>query len=280
MSVEGIDVSEFSLNIDWKKVKNNNISFAIARSNDGVNHIDRRFNDYWDAIKKAGIIRGAYFFFRPSQDILTQVKVFAQSVDLEVGDLPPVVDIESIPSWDDWCLSDRLQKTDTCLKAVEKACGCKPIIYTGPSFWREKMGDTSQFSDYDLWVAHYGTHSPDIPGGWKVYTFHQYAGDLVGFPGIDGDVDRNRFNGSLDRLQAETITSLPLKLGRIGPKVEKLQQALSRIAKISNCSSMDPGPADGIFGLATFAGVKVYQKANNSLADGVIASNDKLLADV
>ncbi|MEM9888475.1 MAG: hypothetical protein AAF849_21450 [Bacteroidota bacterium] len=28
-------------------------------------------------------------------------------------------------------------------------------MYTSPSFWREYMNDTLDFTDYPLWLAHY-----------------------------------------------------------------------------------------------------------------------------
>lgn len=271
MTVEGIDVAEFSGNVDWEKVKNQGIRFVYARVNDGTTHIDTLFPTYWTGIKKAGLIRGAYFFFRPTQDIDTQVKIFAQGLEIEPGDLPPVVDIESAPSWDDLNLSDRLDRISKVLKAVEVATGYKPIIYTGPSFWQEKLENTTRFADYDLWIAHYkDTTSPIIPGGWKFHTFHQYIGDQTGFPGIPGDVDRNRFNGAFDRLQSETVTAVPIQEGRIGPKVKRLQQNLKKLG-------FDPGVPDAIFGPGTKKALSAYQQANKLTVAGIVPPGDKLL---
>lgn len=203
--LEGVDIAEFSGNIDWQQVKNHGISFALARANDGINHKDSLFPAYWPAIKKAGIIRGAYFLFRPTQDIDIQVRSFVQVVDLKPGDLPPFIDILSSSSWDSLSLMERIDRVAKCLKAVENATGYKPIIFTEAKFWREKMGNTSRFSNYPLWIKNHSTDTPSIPGGWKSYTFHQYIGDQTGFPGIQGDVDRNRFDGSLDDLQKFVI---------------------------------------------------------------------------
>ncbi|MBH8564836.1 peptidoglycan-binding protein [Nostoc sp. CENA67] len=284
MSVEGIDVAEFSKSIDWNKVKSQGIRFAFARVNYGGNKKDDKFSSYWPAIKAAGIIRGAYLFFRPSEDIQPQVKMFAQDLEIEPGDLPPVVDIEpdyynhgNTDHWHDLTLAQRLDCIAEILTAVETATGYKPIIYTGPSFWQETLKNTSRFADYDLWIAHYHTDTPSIPGGWKLHTFHQYKGDQTGFPGISGNVDRNRFNGTLDRLKAETVTAVALQEGRIGPKVKKLQQALKKVAQDSGHLEFDPGAVDGMFGSVTKKALIAYQKANSLTADGTIASDNPLL---
>ncbi|WP_448272256.1 glycoside hydrolase family 25 protein [Nostoc sp. DSM 114160] len=183
MSVEGIDVSDYSENIDWEKVKSQGIHFAYAKVNYGTYKQDTRFASYWPAIKKAGIIRGAYLFFRPSEEVDPQVKMFAQALEIEPGDLPPVVDIEQDyynhgqnDHWDDLSSTEKLNKITNVLTAVEVATGYKPIIYTGPSFWDDKI-KTSRFADYDLWIAHFDTNTPTIPGGWEFQTFHQYKGD-------------------------------------------------------------------------------------------------------
>ncbi|WP_341528898.1 GH25 family lysozyme [Nostoc sp. UHCC 0302] len=281
-TVEGIDVAEFSGNIDWEKVKGQGIRFAFARVNYGTRNKDTQFASYWAAIKKADIIRGAYLFYRPSEDIDPQVTMFAQTLEIEPGDLPPVVDIEQDyynhgenDHWDDLSQTERVNRVAKVLSAVETATGYKPIIYTGPSFWNDKI-KTSRFADYDLWIAHYKTNTPKIPGGWNLYTFHQYEGDQKGFPGIQGDVDRNRFNGTLDRLQALTVPAVALQQGRIGPKVKKLQQALKKVAQDSSHPEFDPGAVDGMFGQGTKKALIAYQKANSLEANGIVAPGDKL----
>lgn len=280
MSVEGIDVSEFSLDIDWQQVKDNGIHFCYARVNDGTTHLDSYFQSYWSGMKKAGIMRGSYFFFRPSQDIYTQVRLFAQGMDFETGDLPPVVDVEANDEWNDWSTTGSINRLVQCLMLVEIACGHKPIIYTSPFFWQDQMGDTSLFAqhNYDLWIANYDTNTPIVPGNWNVYTFHQYIGDETGFPGIEGNVDRNRFNGALDRLHAECIKAVPLTEGRISPKVRKLQYFLTKLAEKSSNSSFNPGSIDGIFGPATKRALVAYQRMSKLKITGSINVDDKILA--
>ena len=56
------------------------------------------------------------------------------------------------------------QWTKAWLAEVQAKLGVKAIIYTGPSFWKNAMGNTTWFADngYPLWIAHY-TPNPRRP---------------------------------------------------------------------------------------------------------------------
>ena len=74
-SVEGVDVSSYNGDIDWKKVKNAGIDFAIIRvggrgyGEEGTLYSDDKAIENIKNAQKAGIKAGAYFF---SQAITTQ----------------------------------------------------------------------------------------------------------------------------------------------------------------------------------------------------------------
>lgn len=141
---------------------------------------------------------------------------------LEPSDLPPVLDVEHFPDkvrveWEDLKLNERIDRVNQWLEKVEQATGRKPIIYTSPSFWKEFMGDSQAFNDYPLWIANFvnpandpGTKKPSVPAGnWggKGFSFWQHteAGNVAG---VSGKVDRNRFNGSFDKLVAFVETGV------------------------------------------------------------------------
>ena len=61
----GIDISSHNGNIDFKKVKNAGIEFAVLRTGYGVKHPDQydsRFEEYYKGCKENGIDVGAYHF--------------------------------------------------------------------------------------------------------------------------------------------------------------------------------------------------------------------------
>src|SRR5262245_50270540 len=63
--IRGIDVSYYQGTIDWNRVKNDGIDFAFVRVSDGATFRDPKFVTNWAESQAAGVVRGAYQFFRP-----------------------------------------------------------------------------------------------------------------------------------------------------------------------------------------------------------------------
>ncbi|AKG24354.1 hypothetical protein IJ00_00305 [Calothrix sp. 336/3] len=208
----GIDVSNHNGNlINWQSVKNSDVSFAFAKATEGITYIDPCFSDNWKQMKAAGLIRGAYHFFRPLRDANEQAQNFLKVVGkLELGDLPPVLDLEHYPEevekqWQQIDLDERIQRVQQWLDVVEQETGRKTLIYTSSGFWKTYMGDTQVFTKYPLWIAHYTTKpQPLVPAnnwGENGWLFWQYT-ETGSVAGVRGDVDRNRFAGSFEQLLA------------------------------------------------------------------------------
>ena len=196
--VHGIDVSHYQANIDWTKVAQQNISFAFVKASEGETLKDSLFLTNWNALKKEGIYRGAYHFFRPSISATAQALHFIEQVDLEKGDLPPVLDIEVMDGVSEERLISGLKKW---LSIVENEYQIRPIIYTNLNYYQKHLA--AHFSDYPMWIARYSEHNPRLNGNQK-WQFWQY-GDRGQIKGIDGFVDFNVFAGSIEELEAMTI---------------------------------------------------------------------------
>ena len=90
----GIDVYSSQGTINWSAVAAAGEAFAIARAADGT-FVDPTFQQNWQGIASAGMIRGAYQFFEPGQNVDTQAALFLSTVGgFGPGDLPPVLDVE------------------------------------------------------------------------------------------------------------------------------------------------------------------------------------------
>ena len=71
-----------------------NLDLFFIKATEGIVNTDPQFKRNWKKSKQAGMIRGAYHFFLATKDGREQAENFISMVDLEEGDLPPVVDIE------------------------------------------------------------------------------------------------------------------------------------------------------------------------------------------
>ena len=202
----GIDVSKWQGNINWGSVAGDGVEFAIVRVSDGTTYIDEKFDQNWQGARDNGIVRGVYQFFRSDEDPIEQADLLLERMGtLEPGDLPPVADVESTDGVSNATRATRLQQW---LDHVEAAVGRKPLIYTGGYFWQDNVG--ADFSEYPLWHAGYtgGTCPSTVANQWPDWTFWQFS-STGSVAGISGNVDENRFNGSVDALREFANSNVP-----------------------------------------------------------------------
>jgi lysozyme len=190
--IHGIDVSRYQNYIDWDEVKamqveNVQISFAFIKATEGLGTVDVYYTRNWRKAQNAGMVRGAYHFFLATKSGKAQAQNFINVVELEKGDLPPVIDVEQtygVPA-------DKLRKNvKEFLETVEQFYGITPIIYTNVDFYNHYL--KSEFDHYPLWIAHYlRKDRPRITRDW-VFWQHSEQGRVNG---ILQKVDFNVFNG-------------------------------------------------------------------------------------
>jgi lysozyme len=197
----GLDVSEFQGRIQWDKIDKMEVKYPLRyvfiRATAGDDRIDREFLRNWKGAKKNSIIRGAYHYYRPNENSLEQAKFFIKAVQLQKGDLPPVLDIEKLP---------KNQSVDSLkvglrrwLVVIEKHYGVKPIIYSSEKYYDDFLKD--EFSDYLFWIANYNFYREKIQDDWLFWQFTE-KGTI---PGIDTNVDVNIYNGDLEQLRYITV---------------------------------------------------------------------------
>ncbi|MFT3902433.1 MAG: glycoside hydrolase family 25 protein [Niabella sp.] len=190
--IHGIDVSRYQQAIAWKEVKNMQVQnvklgFAFIKATEGEDDADPQFKHNWRAARKHDVPRGAYHFFVPDKDPVKQALNFLKKVNLESGDLPPVLDVEHTGKQQPEQLREKVL---AWLQIIEAHYHVKPIIYTNADFYTNRLG--KQFDEYPLWVAHYYVqHKPRIGRPW---TFWQHN-DRGNVNGITAKVDFNVFNG-------------------------------------------------------------------------------------
>ncbi len=195
-TLDGIDVSYWQGSVDWYDVANDGIDFAFVRVSDGLTYYDTEFQNNWAGTRNAGIVRGAYQYFRPGEDAVAQAQLLLSEMGpLQPGDLPPVLDVETT---DGYSSAHVVAAIHDWMDTVETEIGRMPIIYTGAWFWESSVG-SSDFEDYPLWVANWFVTCPDTPDQWNHWEFWQTSAH-GSVDGISGAVDTNVFNGDMAAL--------------------------------------------------------------------------------
>ena len=190
--LHGIDVSKHQGTIKWPAVKTMQdkdirIGFAFIKATEGLGNVDRQFRRNWARAKDAGIPRGAYHFFIATKSGRAQALNFINTVQLQPGDLPPVLDVEQLYRSKP---AQMRKEVKAWLQMVEDAYGVKPILYSYVDFYDKYLG--AEFDTYPLWVAHY--MQPERPRITRNWLFWQHS--ETGFVnGIRANVDFNVFSG-------------------------------------------------------------------------------------
>lgn len=217
--VEGIDVYDGQGAIDWAKVKADGRDFGFMKATQGDYNTQTTFAANWSGAKAAGVVRSPYHFFDPTIDGVKQAQHFLATLaaqgGLRAGDLAPMLDIECPTSSTQASASPDCEYTGNSgwappatlaqrafdwLTTVEQATGRKPFVYSYPSWFGDVAFTDARLAQYPLFIATLATCA-SVPAPWATTVFWQYS--FTGtVSGIAGQVDLDRFVGTLGQLQA------------------------------------------------------------------------------
>ncbi|RFC54694.1 glycoside hydrolase family 25 protein [Brumimicrobium aurantiacum] len=188
----GIDVSHHQGQINWDTLLSRKVTpqiqFVYLKATEGINHVDREWDYNRNKLLDLGIKHGAYHFFRPNIDPVTQAKHFLSNYKPLEKDLTPVLDVEIEGQTDDVLLQD----VALFLSTIEKQTGKRPIIYTSFHFYRTKFQDS--FLNYKFWIAAYST--PFVLPKDERILYWQFTdqADLPFHRGVKVDLNVSRIN--------------------------------------------------------------------------------------
>lgn len=280
--IQGLDTSHHNiLNTRQLKemVQQYRLYFNFMKSTEGVTFQDRKFDDYKEYSHKAGMLCGAYHFFRPFSDAEGQAYNFLQrytSMNIN-GMLPPVVDIEWAESakgeqWSRLSPAKRIKQVRTYLDIVRAAVKTEPIIYTAVNFWETYIypncsaEDNKYFAAHPIWIVDLNGKRK-VPKPWTKAKFWQTH---FGEHGDQKDpyqrLDHDEYDGTVKELLNMTMPGFTLKSGF--PRswiVYDVQFALA----MRNYMQDKP---DGWFGPRTEVGVKRFQQDNDLPVNGIVDS--------
>ena len=190
----GIDVSKWNKEIDWDRVKEAGVEFAIIRvgyrgATTGALVEDPYFEKNMKGAASAGIPVGVYFFTQ-AVDAVEAVEEASMVITLCKDyqlDYPVFIDTEGLGGNGRADGLDIEARTNVCAafcRTMEGA-GYKAGVYSSRN-WYNGMLDMSVLNDYIIWLAEYR----DVPLYQGYYHMWQYtSGGQV--DGIEGNVDFN-----------------------------------------------------------------------------------------
>ncbi len=274
MPVEGIDVSHWQGDVDWRAVKKSGRRFAFAKATEGRSMVDEKFEQNWKNMKEAGIIRGAYHFAKPTTAAKPQARHFHKTVRPEPGDLPLVLDLED----GEEVGPEKLEQwVRTFVDEIKNLSGEAPIIYSG-GFWKTHLNHMTDNLGCLLWLPQYGPKAEN-PRAWKKWTFWQYSDGTINaarlrpVPGVGQSCDRNRFRGTVVQLRKFTFAN-----GEVAPEpdtkkktsAKRQSSARKKVSDDIDLSVRDiqgilkkigwPLEVDGEMDKETFSAIKDFQR--------------------
>lgn len=197
-STLGIDVSSHQGTIDWAKVAQTDIGFAMVRIGyrgygDGKLCVDSMWQDNVQGAQENGLMVGIYFFSQAItvEEAVEEAKFVVELLDGMDLDLPIVFDWEQISDTARTANMDAQILTACALafcRQVEKA-GYEPMVYFNIDITNRLLDlEQVQQSGYKFWLAMY-TDRMTYPN--KIDMWQYTDGGMV--PGINGNVDLNLY---------------------------------------------------------------------------------------
>ena len=190
----GIDVSHHQGNIYFSKVKAAGYDFVFLRigyrgyGEAGTINADKKFSEYYQQAKAAGLDVGVYFFAQAinEQEAEEEADFVIKTLKGYSLDLPVVYDPESI--LDDVARTDNVsgeQFTKNTIAFCQKIsdAGYEPMVYSN-MLWEAFEFDMRQISNYPIWYADYEA----LPQTPYAFSYWQYSNEGT-VDGVAGAVD-------------------------------------------------------------------------------------------
>ncbi len=193
--VRGIDVSGHNGMMNLEAAgKETGMSFIIIKASEGVTFRDKNFRLNYDKATEAGLLAGAYHYFRFDCGGADQARNFLKAIGDRELPLGIFIDIEDHGNAKDVPM-DKIASRLTAMVEYLNLLGHRVTLYTNTDGYYKYVEPI--LPGYDLWIAAFRSVPPSLP---NVY-FWQYShhGRVAG---IRGDVDLDAFAGSRAELDS------------------------------------------------------------------------------
>lgn len=193
MELKGIDVSSWQGKIDWNKVANYGMDFAILRITEAGNVIDGQFEDNFAGCNKYKIPVGVYkySYAMTIAEIQSEARKVVSVLNGRKIQFPVFLDLEH--NNQRTLGSESIHKMADAFREIVEAAGYKFGIYCNVDWYNTVI--CSHLKKHDFWIARYpandnGTVVERLRPSWGIGW--QYSSKAT-IPGINTKVDRNIF---------------------------------------------------------------------------------------
>lgn len=206
MEIKGIDISSWQGKIDWKKVSDYGMDFAIIRITEVGNVKDSQFENNFAGCNKYKIPVGVYkySYAMTIAEIQSEARKVVSTLNGRKIQFPVFLDLEYHNQRT--LGAESIHKMADAFRKIIEAAGYTFAIYCNLDWYINVI--CSHLRKYEFWIARYpdndnGTMQerlrPDIGVGW------QYSSKAK-IPGISGNVDRDVFYKNYAEPQKEETT--------------------------------------------------------------------------
>lgn len=229
-AIEGIDVSEFQREINFKEVKDYGIEIVYIRSSASHSYVDAKFEENYRNAKENNLKIGFYHYVtaRTVNEAREQARFFATVISGKEADCRLAMDFETFRGLSKVEINNIARAFLETLKELTD----KELVIYSDAYNARFTFDYSLFEEYPLWLAEYEVKEPEAKDfiGWQ-YT------DEGKVPGIIDYVDRNIFKDEI-LLEDKTVIKEPKLKPEEQKKIiyyrVKFGDTLSSIAKNYN----------------------------------------------
>lgn len=271
--MKGIDVAKWNGVIEWKKVKESSVEFAILKAINKQCQKEDAFERNYNGAISQGLPIDVYNYS------------YALTVEKAVSDAKTVLSVISgkkigtvwidIEEDDQKKLGKKLIDIINAYKNIIESAGYKFGVYIGLSFYNSFIKPFASIVDCPFWIARYPSKSQmdfaDMPQedkkpsilhplwGWQYTSTGRVNG-------ISGNVDLSLTYDFAEKEEKTGEARKNIKFGDSGSDVVYLQQRLTS-------KGYGVGTIDGKFGNKTLEAVKAFQAENNLTVDGIVGIN-------
>lgn len=185
---KGIDISYYQKDVEYSKLKEQGIEFAIIRCGYGkeITQKDKLFEKHYEGLKKAGIKVGCYLFSYCTkvENAILEARNCLEIIKGKKFDLPIFYDLEDEKTTGKLTRHEITEIAKIFCSEIEKA-GYKAGVYANLNWFSNKI-NVKEIEKYYIWLAQW-TEKHNAP--FRV-DFWQYS-DKGQVLGISGNVDLN-----------------------------------------------------------------------------------------